>query len=123
MDGKYLASNIGPLKVIGNGKVFISINDLLNSDRFECAELAAYSISESESRVVGIDCLFKKYSQHTERDILSFRTFDFYKRTGNVNDYLKQTADHGIGFTDYELNKFMELRDFYLQNKEVSTGV
>jgi hypothetical protein len=123
MDGKYLATNIGPLKTIGEGKVFNAITDLLNSDRFEGVELAAYSIRESESRVVGIDCLFKKYSHHTERDILSFRTFDFYRRTGNVNDYLKQTAEHGIGFTDYELNKFMELRDFYLQNKEVPEEV
>jgi hypothetical protein len=121
MDGKYLASNIGPLKTIGEGKSFIAINDLLNS--FEGVELAAYSIHESESRVVGIDCLFKEFSKHTERDIFSFRPFDFYKSTRNTDDALKLTADYGVGFTDYDMNRFMELRDFYLKYKEVPAEV
>lgn len=115
MDGKYLASNIGPLKVIGDGKVFIAINDLLNSNRFEKVELVAYSIRGSEGRIVTIECLFR----NKQRETFYYRSFDFYRETGNIDDDLRLTADYGIGFCDYELTLFMQLRDFYLQNIEV----
>lgn len=119
MDGHYLGSNIAPLKVIGDGVALIEINDLLSHDNFEGVELAAYSIRDSESRIVCIDCLYKKYSRHTDRDIFYFRSFDLYRLLRRMNDGLKITAEHGIGITDYEMNYFMELREFYLQQVEV----
>jgi hypothetical protein len=119
MDGKYLASNIGPLKVIGDGKAFITINDLLNSNQFEDAELVAYSIRDYESRIVNVDCLFNKFSSPTERNILFFRSFDYYKRNESIVDDLKLTAEYGIGFADFEMERFIEIRDFYLQYVEV----
>lgn len=47
MDGKYLADNISPLKGLGRGKAFITINDLLNTERFNKVDLVAYSIREN----------------------------------------------------------------------------
>ncbi|SDM18249.1 hypothetical protein [Bacillus sp. OK048] len=117
MDGKYLASNTGPLKVIGEGKVFITINDLLNTDRFKMVELAAYTIRGSESRIVSINCLFKKEGEHDS--VLFYRSFDFYKRHGMVDDDLKLTAEHGIGFGDFDIYNFTQLRDFYREHSKV----
>jgi archaellum biogenesis protein FlaJ (TadC family) len=114
MDGKYLASNIGPLKTINDGKVFIAINDLMNTVRFENVELVAYSINGKE-----VQCLFKRSEGFT----LFIRRFNFYKSTGNVDDYLKLIAEHGIGIADYDIDDFLKLRDFYLQNKEVPAEV
>lgn len=114
MDGLYLASNIGPLKVIGDGKVYIAIHDLLNSSRFENIELAAYTILGTEDRIVSVKCLFKKDS-----GVLYYREFGYFKRTKNVCDDLKLTAENGIGFGDFDLYYFTELRDFYLQHVEV----
>jgi hypothetical protein len=116
MDGKYLASNIAPLKVIGDGKVFIEINNLLNSNRFENFELAAYTILGNEDRIVSVKCLFRKISSITDYGVLFFRTFDYYKGTKNVTDVLKSTGEYGIGFGDFDLYYFTELRDFYHQH-------
>jgi hypothetical protein len=119
MDGKFLTSNIGPLKVIGDGKVFVAINDLLNTNRFKKVELAAYEIADSNSRIVTIHCLFI----HAERGTLYYRQFAFFESTESVNDDLKLTAEHGIGFGDFEMFYFQKLRDWYLQNIKVSAEV
>jgi hypothetical protein len=113
MDGKYLASNNGPLKVLGEGIVFITINDLLNTNRFESVELVAYSIRGYDSRIITIDCLFKKEGEFRT---LFFRDFDFFKRNNSVSDELKLTADHGIGIGEYTIENFLKLRDFYLEH-------
>lgn len=112
MDGKYLASNIGPLKVIGDGKPFTTINDLLNSDRFENVRLVAYSISGHEKNIVTVECLF----EHKTRKTIYYRDFDFYKVTGKIEDSMKMTADYGIGFADFDIDNFIKLRDFYFQH-------
>jgi hypothetical protein len=114
MDGKYLASNFGPLKALGEGKVFIVINDLLNTNRFEDIEMAAYSIRESESNIVIIECLFK--SEGIYGPTLYYRRFYFYKRHETVEDSLVETAKYGVGFGDFELQNFIKLRDFYLEH-------
>jgi hypothetical protein len=116
MDGKYLASNIEPLKTIGDGKVLVALNDLMNTDRFENVELVAYSINGNESRIIRIECLFKKEGKYGTT--IYFRNFDVYKRNNKLEDSLKLTADHGVGFGDYDLQNFIELRDFYLQSRE-----
>ncbi|MEH7093976.1 hypothetical protein [Neobacillus vireti] len=115
MDGKYLASNFEALKVLGDGKVFVTVNDLLNSNRFENVELVAYSIDGTSSEIVNVECLFR----HTKRDTMYFRDFDFYKNPDHVSDNLKRTADYGRGFADYDLYRFIKLRDFYLQSIEI----
>lgn len=115
MDGKYLASNIAPLKEIGDGKVFNAVNDLMNSNQFKNAELAAYSINGSDNRIVTCEFLFSR----TDRRTLYFRTFDFYKATGTVDDVLKLTADFGVGLADTDLERFLRLRDFYSKENEV----
>ena len=114
MDGKYLASNIGQLKTIGDGKALNAINDMLNSDRYKDVQLVGYSINGSEGRIVTVDCLF----QHKKRETIYFRSFDFYKSTKKVEDNLQLSAKHGRGFSDHDLTCFIELRDFYLKNKE-----
>jgi hypothetical protein len=121
MDGKYLASNIGPLKTVGDGKVFIALNDLLNTHRFENAELVAYSIDSNDGRIIWLECLFKKEGKYGHT--FHYRTFNFYKSRKQLEDSLKLTADYGVGFGDYDLNNFIALRDFYLQNKEVPAEV
>ncbi|MDR7237170.1 hypothetical protein [Neobacillus drentensis] len=121
MDGLYLASNIGPLKTIGNGKAFIAINDLLNTDRFENVELVAYSIEGNDGRIIRIECLLKKEGLYGPT--IYFRNFEFYKSRCRLEDSLKLTADYGVGFGDYDLQNFIKLRDFYFQNKEVPAEV
>ena len=121
MDGKYLASNIGPLKTIGDGKVFIAINDLLNTDRFENVELVAYSIERNDGLIIRLECLFKKEGKYGPT--IYFRNFDFYKCNKELEDSLKLTADHGVGFGDYDLINFIKLRDFYFQSIEVPAEV
>jgi hypothetical protein len=116
VNGKYLASNIEPLKVLGEGKVFNAINDLLNSNRFKDVSLTAYSICESESRIPTIECLFKTEGKYGPT--LYFRRFDFYKHNGNVEDDLALTAKHGVGFADFDLQNFIKLRDFYLEHSK-----
>jgi hypothetical protein len=118
MDGKYLASNIGPLKVMSEGKVFIAINDLFNSERFEKAEVVAYSITGYESRIIRIECLLKK--ENLYGPTLYFRNFDFYKSREKLEDSLKLTADYGAGFGDYDLQNYIKLRDFYLDSKNIA---
>jgi hypothetical protein len=115
MDGRYLASNIGQLKIIGDGKVFVTINDLLNSERFIGVELVAYEISGSDKRIVTVNCLLKRAG----REVILFRRFDFYKATRRVEDDLKLTADYGIGIGDFDLISFSELRNWYLQSLEI----
>jgi hypothetical protein len=115
MDGKYLTSNIEPLKVIGDGMVFVAIDVLLNTNRFKNIELVAYEIAGSDTPIVTVNCLFIQ----VERKTLFYRRFDFYKATKNVEDDLKLTADHGIGIGDFDVHFFSKLRNWYLQNIEV----
>ncbi|MBT2722278.1 hypothetical protein [Bacillus sp. ISL-46] len=115
MNGLYLASNIGPIKTLGEGEVFITVNDLLNTDRFKNVEMVAYRITGNDDRIATVECLFKR----TERRTLFFREFNFYKSTKNVSDHLKLTAEHGIGIGEFEIDSYLELRDFYLQHTEV----
>jgi hypothetical protein len=112
MDGKYLSCNIGPLKAIGGGKVFVSINDLLNTNRFKNVVLVAYEIMESDTRIPTVHCLFIR----TESNAFFFRRFDFYEVTKSVSDDLKLTADHGIGIGDFDIYHFSKLHNWYLQN-------
>lgn len=114
MDGKYLASNIAPLKTIGDGKTFVKITEKLNNDHFESVDLVAYSITGSDDRIVNVECLFK----YKERTTLYFRDFDFYKRTENLEDGLKMSADYGAGFADHNIDRFLILRDFYLEKEK-----
>jgi hypothetical protein len=116
MNGKYLATNIEPLQSTADGKVLETINKLLaarNKHTEHKVELVAYSISGFERGIVTIDCLIERKGRKT----LFFRRYDFYKETGTIDDDIKQTADYGIGFAQYDVNNFLELRDFYLQNK------
>lgn len=117
MDGFYLASNMGPLKTIGEGKVFIDLNALLSTDRFENVELVAYSIDDSDGRIIRLECLLKKEGKYGHT--FHYRTFNFYISRKQLEDSLKLTADYGVGFGDYDLNNFIALRGFYLQHVEV----
>jgi hypothetical protein len=121
MDGKYLVSNIGPLKTIGEGQVVIAISNLLNTDNFENAELVAYSIDGNDGRIIYLECLFKKEGKYGHT--LFYRNFHFYKRNNRLEDALKLTADYGVGIGDLDIHNFIKLRDFYLQNKEVPAEV
>jgi hypothetical protein len=115
MDGLYLASNLEPLKLLGEGNALKKVNDLLESDRFQGYRLAAYSIRGSKDRIVTVRTLFEK----NESGTLFYRDFDLYKRDNHISDCLIETAQYGVGIGDFDLDYFIKLRDFYRQNKEV----
>jgi hypothetical protein len=115
---KYLATDLEPLKEIGDGKVLEVINNLLNyynEDNEKTAELAAYNL-KCDYKIVDIYCLFKSING------LEYRRFTYYPTTKSVDDDLMQTAKYGLGIHYVELERYMKLRDFYLEktNEHVS---
>jgi hypothetical protein len=116
MNEKYLATNIEPLKAIGDGKVFEAINAII-SDRNEHrtseakGELVAYKIQAIGGPIVTINFLIENHNG------LSFRKFEYYMWSGNVEDSLMGAAEYSFGIHYSVMEDFFELREFYLENK------
>jgi hypothetical protein len=116
MNVKYLATNIDPLKDIGDGKVFEAINAII-SDRNEHitsaakGELVAYEIQNMETPIVTINILIKSHNS------LLFRNFNYFMRLGNLDDGLNDSAKYGFGIHYTKMEDFFKLRKFYLKNK------
>jgi hypothetical protein len=75
----------------------------------------------SDGGITIVECLFKKEGNYGP--VFYFRDFDFYKNTKNVDDGLKQTSNYGIGFADHDLNKFIQLREFYLEHSNTPVEI
>jgi hypothetical protein len=118
MDGLYLASNLKPLLDVEAGEVLKKINEILK-DRNEKrtgtgkGEIVAYRISSSSPEIMDIDFLIENNCG------LFYRPFNFYKSIRSIDDAIPYGAKYGFGFMDLDVERFMKLRDFYLQNKEV----
>jgi hypothetical protein len=116
MSGKYLSTNIEPLKAIGDGKVFEAINAII-SDRNEYraseakGKLIAYKIHDFSGRIVDINFLIEDHNG------LSFGKFEYYMRSGNVEDSLMSSTKYSFGIHFSAMEDFFELREFYLENK------
>jgi hypothetical protein len=112
MNKKYLASDLEPLKAIGEGKVLDFINNFIdgvNENRENKAELVAYVIKDNDF-ISNMYCLFKTING------LLYREFTYCSNTKRVDDCLKKTAEYGIGIIEYSMEDFFELREFYKAN-------
>lgn len=116
---KYLATDLEPLKAIGEGKVMEVINNILksyNKDIEIPAVLAAYNI-RCDYTIVTIYCLF-----NTKNGFM-YRSFEYYPDAENVDDNLRITAEYGLGIHYVELERYMKLRDFYLEQINASVSI
>lgn len=118
MDGMYVAADRACLESIAGGKVLKAINDLLaeqNKDRTgdEITALVAYEVRDSEQLITKISCLFESETG------IKFRTYDYYNPNDTVDDILPGSLNFGTGIHEWYLNKFMELRQFYLDSRAV----
>lgn len=118
MNGKYLATDLEPLQTLGDGAVLNAINEFLanqNDGRPEDSkgELVAFEIENYEgSSFTAIRCLIKNENG------FFYRSFEFFKKRNSVTDKLSDSAKYGLGFNEWNLDHFIELRQFYLDNKD-----
>ncbi|WP_147536067.1 hypothetical protein [Bacillus marasmi] len=117
MDGKYLATNLEPLKSIGDRKLFEEIIEFMTSRENRAPKLIAYSIQGIDENIVTVDCLFERHHKEINLKTLYFRTFEYFRVTEDIYDVSKRSIEYGIGFSEYHLDSFVDLRNFYLESK------
>jgi hypothetical protein len=115
MNGKYLATNLEPLKAIGSGKVLEAIDALINErndHRVPSAkgDLVAYEIQDIGGRIVIINFLIENQNG------LSFRKFEYYMQSENVEDCLMGAAEYSFGIHYSVMEDFFKLRGFYVDS-------
>lgn len=117
MNGKYLATNIDQLKEIADGKVLRKLNNILddlNESRAESSKgkLVAYEIEgDNDSAFLNVFCLIKSENG------FFYRSFELFKKRNKVEDELLSSAMYGLGFSDWHLDHFLDLRNLYLESK------
>ena len=110
--GMHLGTDLTALETVGDGKVLEHINKLL--ERYQDT-LASYQINEDSKYFVNVKVLF--LHELNEGDfVFKFRILEYSRDYKDIEDIMQKSLKYSTGITEFQMNYFLELKQFYLEN-------
>lgn len=109
--GMHLGTELTALEAVGEGKVIKEINTLLG--RFKDNAIACYQIDDNEI-FVEVKVLFMYVSKND--DWFKYRVFEYNADLDRVEDRMQKILKYSAGISEYFINDFFKLQQFYLEN-------
>lgn len=115
--GIHLGTNLTALEAVGEGKVLEKITALL--EEYEGNTIACYEI-EHVHNSVDVRILFKQVSEISSW--FKYRAFQYSMRFGHIEDRLQDALEYNVGINEFQMEYFLKLRQFYLENNPSDLG-
>jgi len=111
--GMHLGKDLTALEAVGDGKVLEHINKLL--ERYQDDTIACYEIDEDSKYFVNVKVLFL-HELNEGNFIFKFRILEYSRDYKDIEDIMQKSLKYSTGITEFQMNYFLELKQFYLEN-------
>lgn len=109
----HLGKDLTALEAVGDGKVLEHINKLL--ERYQDDTIACYEIDEDSKYFVNVKVLFL-HELNEGNFIFKFRILEYSRDYKDIEDIMQKSLKYSTGITEFQMNYFLELKQFYLEN-------
>jgi hypothetical protein len=112
--GMNLGTDLTALEAVGEGIVLEHINTFLNKFKWK-DNIACYQFDDNSKYFVDVKVLFL-HDLDEKNSILKFRIFEYSREDKRIQDLMENSLKYGTGITEFQMNAFLELKKFYLEN-------